>query len=514
MSNLYDEYSQFRRLHPLTLLYGLIRNLPYIIITLYLAFFQRQTEEIIYILIFILIGMIVVPAHILRWYYFSFMINEKEIIIKSGVFSRQTRNIPIERVQNVNVKQDLLHRIFGIAKVQIETAGDVMSEGSLEFVKIKDADEINRIIRTYQKNFINQANSNQTDTASVTNDAPVNSETYNPSESGEVLFSMSPKDVFTYGMVRLRPLFLIYGVWAMSYISQYKFLKDIFEGYFGKTIESFADMPLPNLILSGLAFLLFSILISWIVDIVWTFTQFYGFRLIRDGNKLLQSYGLLSKISITIPLKKLQQITISTNPIKKKFDFYTMSLHTAGFDIYKKTANSGIPLAKKNILIDLTQKIYPVTIPETFKSISRKSIRRAFVRYLLFLIIPIVAGYLIFDWYVAFILLTLPVFYYAAVLRWQFRGYQIADDLIFVKQGFWVQKLNIIPIEKIQTLHIRETFFQRRLGLATLFIDTASSFNINDAVIPDIDGIDALDILNDLNTAFNDSMSKDKQKVK
>lgn len=510
MSNLYDEYNQFRRLHPLTLIYGLIRNLPYIVLTLYFAFVQRQAEEIIYILILILVGMIIVPSHILRWYYFSFMISEKEIIIKSGVFARQTRNIPIERVQNVNVTQDLLHRLFGIAKVQIETAGDAASEGSLEFVKLKDADEINRIIRTYQKKLSGEVVNPQAQSDNESKNSAKLSETYNPTENSDVLFSMRPRDIITYGMVRLRPLFLIYGVWAMSFVSQYQFLKDMFNGYFGDTIESFSDLPLHSMILSGIAFLLLSILISWLIDILWTFTQFYGFRLVKDGNKLFQSYGLLSKISITIPLKKLQQITISTNPIKKKFDFYSMALHTAGFDIHRKSANSGIPLAKKNTLLDLTQKIYPVSIPDTFNTISRKSIRRTFIRYLLFLVMPLIVGYFMFSWQILFALLVIPAFYYAAVLRWQYRGYQISDDVIFVKQGFWIQKLNIIPIEKIQTLHIRETFFQRRLGLSTLFIDTASSFNINDAVIPDIDGIDAKAILDELSISFNLAMSKDK----
>ncbi|MBX3044406.1 MAG: PH domain-containing protein [Candidatus Kapabacteria bacterium] len=505
MTNVYEDYNQFRRLHPLTLLYGLIRNSPYIAITLYLGLVQRQTEEIIYILLFIVMGMIIIPGQILRWYYFSFMITEKEITIKSGILSRKQRVIPIERVQNVNVKQDILQRLFGIAKVQIETAGDISAEGSLEFVKLQDADEINRIIRVYQKRILTD-DTKPVDTYEIIGKSK--SETYNSTESGEELFRMTNKDVITYGMVRLRPLFLVYGIWAMSFITQFKYLNDLVFGYIDETIESFGDLPTEYMVGLALAFLLFSVLISWIVDIIWTFAQFYGFKLVRDGNKLFESYGLLSKVSATIPLKKLQQITISTNPVKKKFNFYTMALQTAGFDIYKKITQSGVPLAKKEVLMEIAKKIYPVLIPDEFKSISRKAIRRAFVRYLILMILPSVAIYYAFGWYVLIGLILIPAFYYAALLRWQYRGYYISDDLVFVKQGFWNQKLNIIPIEKIQTLHLTSTFFQRRLGLSSVLVDTASSFNISDAKIPDIDSEDAELILEELNRAFIESGRK------
>jgi putative membrane protein len=499
-----DEYNQFRRLHPLTLLYSFIKNIPYIAATVYFGIFQNQMEELVYILLFVLLGMFIIPGHILRWYYFTFMITESEIIIKSGVFSRKQRNIPIERVQNINVKQDLIQRILGIARIQIETAGDITAEGTLEFVKLKDADDINRIIRTYQKNLI----SNEKPIVESQSEGYFESkfgrksETYNPSESGNVLFEMSRKDLLIYGMIRLRPLFLIYGIWAMSYITQYQKLNDIVTGYLEETVNSIADVPLHYLIPIIILFVLLSVIISWLIDICWTFAQFYGFRLIQDGNKLFASYGLFSKYSITIPLKKLQQITIGTNPVKKKFNFYSMVLYTAGYDVSAKAAPSAVPLAKKEILEQIAAKIFPVVVPTEFKSISEKSIRRAFLRYLMLMIPLFISSYFIFDFYALLGIIILPGLYYAAFLRWQYRGYLIQSDVIFVKQGFWNQKINIIPIEKIQTLHITESFFQRRLELATVHIDTASSRNFSDALIPDIDTETATEIMNELNLAF------------
>lgn len=500
MTILYEDYNHFRRLHPLTLLYGLIRNLPYLLITFYLGIYQRQTEELIYIGIFLLVGMVIIPAAILRWYYFTFMISDKEIIIKSGILAKKQRTIPIERVQNLNVKQDLIQRILGIARLQIETAGDTSAEGVLEFVKLKDADEINRIIRTYQHNLSN------TEFSEAEFKVPSkSSESFNATEHGNTLLKMTNRDVFVYGMIRLRPLFLVYGAWAMSYLSQFQFLQEKVFSYLDDTFTSFFELPIIYLIPLILVFVLFSVIISWLIDIIWTFVQFYGFKIVKDGNKLFASYGMLSRYSITIPLKKLQQITISTNPVKKKFDFFTMILHTAGYDITMKSSPAAVPLAKRSVLNQIAQQIYPVNLPETYKSISEKSIRRAFVLYFILSIPVFVSSLWIFEVYGLITLAILPLLYYFAILRWRHRGYEISDNLIFVRQGVWNQKVNVIPAEKIQTLHIVSTIFQRRLKLATIHIDTAASGGLNDATIPDIDLETAEMVLQDINIAFKKS---------
>ncbi|MDX9791522.1 MAG: PH domain-containing protein, partial [Candidatus Kapabacteria bacterium] len=276
MTELYEDYNQFRRLHPLTLLYGLFRNLPYILITLYLGLVQKQTEELFYIFMLIFLGMVIIPGHILRWYYFSYMIGENEIIIRSGVFARKTRNIPIKRVQNINVKQDVLQRILGIARVQIETAGDISSEGSLDFVKLNEADEINKVIRLHKQKIIEK--DNDIENIESNSDTVSRSETFNPTLSGDTLFSMSGKDVLVYGMVRLRPLFLIYGAWAASFLTQFKYVSNIVSGYIEETVDSFADLPIELLLPLSVAFLILTVVMSWIVDIVWTFLQYYGFK--------------------------------------------------------------------------------------------------------------------------------------------------------------------------------------------------------------------------------------------
>ena len=62
-----------------------------------------------------------------------------EIVIERGVFHRQRRIIPFSRVQDVAIEQRLLARLFGTAKVKIETGGSAADEGHLDMIALADA---------------------------------------------------------------------------------------------------------------------------------------------------------------------------------------------------------------------------------------------------------------------------------------------------------------------------------------------------------------------------------------
>ena len=99
--------------------------------------------------------------------------------------------------------------------------------------------------------------------------------------------------------------------------------------------------------------------------------------------------------------------------------------------------------------------------------------------------------------------ILIPLIYFGAVLRWQHRGWNIQNDKIIIKQGFYSRRIKIIPIDKIQTINVKRSFFQRRLQLATLHIDTAASSGINDASIIDIDENEALELMNIISKKFH-----------
>ncbi len=63
---------------------------------------------------------------IIEYAQWQYLIAPDRIEIKKGIFYRTHTVIPISRIQHVAVTQGVLQRPFGLATVQLHTAGDVM----------------------------------------------------------------------------------------------------------------------------------------------------------------------------------------------------------------------------------------------------------------------------------------------------------------------------------------------------------------------------------------------------
>lgn len=105
--------------------------------------------------------------------------------------------------------------------------------------------------------------------------------------------------------------------------------------------------------------------------------------------------------------------------------------------------------------------------------------RRYLVRYsLLAAVIVAAAGAAGVFWGVPYWYASVLAFLVAPVgayLRWTNLGYDRREDHLLVREGFWRRRTHIVPYFRLQTVSTRCSVFQRRLGLASLVIDTASS---------------------------------------
>ena len=59
----------------------------------------------------------------IRWQSTSFTLTDQRIKIETGVFGRQSKMIPIDRVQDCTTKQSLIGRMLGYGRVEVDAAG-------------------------------------------------------------------------------------------------------------------------------------------------------------------------------------------------------------------------------------------------------------------------------------------------------------------------------------------------------------------------------------------------------
>jgi len=92
----------------------------------------------------------------------------------------------------------------------------------------------------------------------------------------------------------------------------------------------------------------------------------------------------------------------------------------------------------------------------------------------LWLVVPILVGSIPRP-EALLLLLLVPFVVVAAALQWRHHRYCLTGPHIYVRHGFLTRRLWILPYERIQALAFVQGPLQRRLGLATLAIDTAGA---------------------------------------
>src|SRR6266568_3402152 len=59
----------------------------------------------------------------IRWQSISYTLTDQRIKIESGVFGRQSKMIPIDRIQDCTTRQSLVGRVLGYGRVEVDAAG-------------------------------------------------------------------------------------------------------------------------------------------------------------------------------------------------------------------------------------------------------------------------------------------------------------------------------------------------------------------------------------------------------
>ena len=88
-----------------------------------------------------------------------------------------------------------------------------------------------------------------------------------------------------------------------------------------------------------------------------------------------------------------------------------------------------------------------------------------------------------------------PLALVGAILRYQHMGWGEDDCWLYVRRGVIKQHTWLLPLERTQVLYRSASFFQRRLGLASIYIDAAGASAMRPAEAVDLPDDVAREIL-------------------
>ncbi len=468
-----DRLAHGQRLHPLTLVQRVVKSLPALFFILF--FRSSDSENWITLAFLVLYGAFALPMIILQYMRFQYWITPREVVIHSGVLTRRKRSIPLDRIQNIVIERSLLPRLLGTAKVKIETAGSKTTEGVLEYVSLDEAQRIREIVRSYQRQL---AALEPTPSEVAVEDARAMTPAAAPAVESlpQGLFTMTLPRILLSGAFRFSLLYIALIFSGLQSVMDPLNLtpEQIADWLMGDGLQPITTAAQASPWLLGIATVLAAMLLGWLTGIVINLTRYYGFRLWLEGDKLHRRHGLLTISEGTIPLKKVQSLILRSNPLMRRFGWYRLELQTMGYDVEKQGYQVAVPFAKKDEILELAPHIRPFALPATFTPVSKITIRRTFIRYSAALLVVLLP--LAYYWRPALWgLLALPLLLYLAFLQYRNHGYALHDDILYVRRGVFQHYIWVVPVDKFQVFYTAGTFFQRRLGLRSLVIDTAGA---------------------------------------
>lgn len=412
---------------------------------------------------------------------FDYDLTDEGLEIASGVVSRRHREIPLRRIQNVDISRNVVQRALGLAALDLETAGGGQTEASLRFVGYDEAKRLQREIQQRKRRGEERAAEGDEDAAAEEGERAEEQPIERPPETEQLLFELS---AFELGILSVLSF-------DLRYLSLLAFGPAAFP-----FVPGFTDLA----IVSGLMLVAMLAVALWAIGAALTFTRYYGFRLSRVGDELRYERGLLQRYDGSIPLEKVQTLTVRENALMRRFGYAALAVETAGYapgQTPSGGSEAAVPLATRERVLDLAQEIEPFEAP-TFSRPPKRARRRYVARYSLAL--AGIAGVLFGAraafgwpdrWYAPLALVVLtPV---AAHLSWANRGYGASERHVVTRNGFWRRTTKIVAYDRVQTVIQTQSPFQRRRGLATVVVDTASSagFGGREARAVDLDADDA-----------------------
>lgn len=408
----------------------------------------------------------------LNWLRFTYRIQENELRIESGVFIRKKRYIPFDRIQSLDQTEGILHRTFGLVKLNVETAGGSggqEAEAVLAAITKDEAKQIQLILSAVKN-------------ADVMND-PKHIPEHN------VIYKITLKDLIVLALTSGGTGVILSAAFAIllqfDELIPYKLIYRQFE----------------SLIANGIVFVMTIIMIGlfvvWLMALVGTLFKYGNFTVVKTKDDVIITRGLLEKRQITVPLKRIQSVRITQNLVRQPIGYASVYVENAGgssengelakvilLPVVKKGEVQGI---LRNCLPDynLDVKIHPAP-------------KRAMIRYLvkgwLFILpIVIILGIFLKPWGWLSFFTILPITY-VQYLTYRDAGWGIEKDQLTLQYRRLTKNIVFMKKGKIQSVNIQESFFQREKQLLTIQARVKSGHGGGGGQVVDLDQNDALHV--------------------
>lgn len=349
------ELSRPQRLHPLSPLLDLgpaARQglIPLMVLAL--------NFKLVGLALMALVAVVFTGFRFLSWSRFSYCVVDGMLRIEHGVLSRHLREVPVTRIQQVDLRRQIRHRVAGVVAVRVDTAGggsqaevvlDCLSDEAALALQGELLDPRHRLGPT--PDHLSVAGG-----GAVANPGPGGDKSSPVAGGpGEVLVSLSTRDLVRAGVTGSNLLAGL-SVVGLVFLVLGELPDEVAEQVGGQVVALIGTLIITVLVVAAVIpfFLVAAAGASILRD--------HGFTLVRYDNDLHVRRGLLEQSEMTLALHRVQAVWITDNPLRRRLGYVSVALQSAGGSNVPSGESSStltVPLVRRSELDWLLRAVLP-----------------------------------------------------------------------------------------------------------------------------------------------------------
>ena len=462
-----DESSE-RRLHPWSWLFVLGQQIRQFIVPLaaLVIFGGRGDRGDFWMSIGPVIAVgVLMAVSVLQYFTYRYRVGKDALSIRDGLLARNLREIPYSRIHNVVLHQSVLHRLFGVAEVRLESAGGQKPEAQMRVLRMDEALALESLVK-------HRGQVVQAEAAVLVPDS---------------LLALSTAEVIRLGVVSNRGMIVMAAAFGAAWQVFPDRIITNFLKESGRQLTGYAShlhMGWMATTAAVVALVLFALLLMRCLSVLLALVQYHGFRLSEEERRLTVQRGLLSKLRTSVARRRIQAWTLQESFLQRLLERRSLRIDTAVAEQQgqgdQRALKELAPIAPPEACDALIQHLLPQAQwpRQQWTSLPGKTWWRLFLPSALFFVLLALA---LFGWsqnaWTLLPLLWLPWSAFAARQHARRAGYAVDETMVVIRGGWWSRWWRFAEIDKLQALRLSRSPLDRRFGTASLWLDTAGSAN-------------------------------------
>jgi putative membrane protein len=369
-----------------------------------------------------------------RWWTTTWWVTPEAIHHKSGLIGLKETDVPLTRIQSLDLEQGPVQRLFGVHSAHVQTGGGgAKGEIVLEAVGDDDVRGLRALLADRRP-------------------APV-AEVAGPSrrlERGRLLVA-----ALTAGQL---------GVILPALAGFFQLLQSTFD-------EGDAVRLLPHTASAAVLAAAGLLVAAWLLSVLGSVVAFAGFTATREGDRLRIRRGLLARREATVPVERVRAVEVVEGVLRLPFGFAALRMEVIGHAKEAAAAQTLFPLLRREEVRAFLDELLP-ELADDLDGLSPPPARAA-RRYAL---PPAAVGALAGAAAWAFtpagpwVLPAVLVLGGYGLLRFRAAGWRLHDGRLAIRSLMLARTTVLGPARHREWHELRQNPLQRRARLADVFV--------------------------------------------